>query len=88
MKYKVCCIYDRVAQLFGVPNFVNTTGATVRAFADEINRPSTDNQLHQHPEDFDLYYLGSFDDHECTWDMLPQPELLARGANLKITKAE
>jgi hypothetical protein len=87
MKYNVCCIYDRVAQLYGIPNFVNTKGATIRAFADELNRPAENNQLHQHPDDFDLYYLGTFDDQECVWDMLPTPELLARGSNLKITKA-
>lgn len=88
MKYTVCCIYDRVAQVWGIPNFTNSKGGTVRSFADEINRPAENNQLHQHPDDFDMYYLGTFDDRESTFDLLPSPELLARGAHLKVNKAD
>jgi len=84
MKYLVCAVYDRVAQVHGIPNYVLSKGGTVRAFADQINSPNKDNQLYQHPDDFDMYYLGTFDDEDAKHTMLDKPELLARGAHLKI----
>jgi len=86
MKYQICCVYDRIAQIYSIPNFTNSKGSTVRAFADQVNRPDADNPLYQHPDDFDMYFLGTFDDADATFDILPTPELLARGANVKITK--
>nr|QJB18896.1 MAG: nonstructural protein [Microvirus sp.] len=87
MNYKVCCVYDRIAQIYGVPNFTNSKGSTVRAFADMINKPDQNNQFYEHPDDYDLYYLGEFDDATGIFSLEDKAELLARGANVKITKA-
>jgi hypothetical protein len=86
MRYLVVSVYDRVAQLYAVPNFVLSKGSTIRAFADQINKPDENNQLYQHPDDFDLYYLGEFDDEQAVFSITMQPEVLARGAHLKINK--
>lgn len=61
MRYKVLCIRDRAADCYSVPNFVLSIGAAIRGFADEINKKDQ-TPLCQHPEDFDLYELGEFDD--------------------------
>lgn len=62
MRYKVVCIRDRAADVFSTPVFVANTGIAVRSFADEINRVGENNQMNKHPEDFDLYGLGEWDD--------------------------
>lgn len=88
MKYLVCAVYDRVAQLYGIPNYVLSKGSTIRAFADQINKPDENNQLYQHPDDFDMYYLGTFDDQDGKHELEEKAELLARGAHLKIQKKD
>lgn len=62
MIYKVCSIRDRAADSFSVPMFFAQTGAAIRAFGDEVKRVDERNNLNKHPEDFDLYILGEFDD--------------------------
>lgn len=62
MKYKVVAIRDRAVDGFMRPWFVTHIGAAARTFADEINRQAPDNALCQHPEDYDLYELGDYDD--------------------------
>lgn len=84
MKILICAVYDRVAQIYGTPNFVQSKGATVRAFADQINRADENSQLYMHPDDFDMYYLGEYDDTTAEFTQAEKPELLARGANLKV----
>lgn len=78
----VCSIFDNGIQSFGSPVFVPHTGAATRSFADEVRRPSQpgqDNQLFNHPEDFDLYQLGEFDDQTGEFRSLDRPNLLLRG---------
>jgi len=62
MRYKILAIRDRAIDCFGQPIFAASIGGAIRSFGDEVNRPDTNNQLNKHPEDFDLYLLGEFDD--------------------------
>lgn len=83
MKYKLIAIRDRVADIFGTPNAVANLGQAMRSFADEINRASEDNALYKHPDDFDLYHLGEYDDAHGTFEILDKPRQLALGRDLK-----
>lgn len=56
----VCCVRDRAVDQFGTPFFVAAVGQAVRSFSDEINRKAPENNMAAHPEDFDLYVLGSY----------------------------
>lgn len=60
MKRYVIAVRDRAADTFGSPWFSAALGAAVRAFGDEIN--SSESVASKHPEDYDLYELGMFDD--------------------------
>ena len=80
MLFKVVSIYDRAAGVYGRPGFVPSAGVAVRDFTDEVNRAADDNQLYKHPDDFDLYSLGGFDDNAA--DFLPLLELLVRGKDV------
>ena len=83
MRYKVFSIRDRAADLFGRPFYTNTNGSAVRSFTDEINRNNPDNALSAHPEDFDLYLLGEFDDSDGSFNC-HAPEMIAIGKDVKI----
>ncbi|QXP07842.1 MAG: nonstructural protein [Arizlama microvirus] len=81
----ICTVKDRAADAFGRPMFVPSTGVAIRSFSDEINRNNVDNQLYNHPDDFDLYELGQFDDNTGLFVLHDQPKLLSLGKQVKIS---
>lgn len=81
MKYKVVTVRDRGIDAFGTPFFVNSLGGAIRGFGDEVKRPHSEerpNLMNKHPEDFDLYYLGEYDDDTGAFESL-RPEQIAIG---------
>lgn len=77
----MCSVLDMVAQQYGRPFFAVSEGSAIRGFSDEVNR-SADSVLYQHPNDFQLFYLGTFDDADCSFDVLSTPRLLVSGAQV------
>ena len=84
MKLNICSVKDRAADAFGRPMFVPSTGVAIRSFSDELNRNDADNQLYNHPDDFDLYEFGVFDDNTGLFELHDQPKLLSLGKQVKI----
>jgi len=80
----ICTVKDRAADAFGRPMFVPSTGVAIRSFSDEINRNNAENQLYNHPDDFDLYELGQFDDNTGLFNLHEQPKLLSLGKQVKL----
>jgi len=78
----VVSVKDRAADVFNRPFFVPHRNVAVRDFTDEVNRSSSDNQLNKHPDDFDLYLLGTFDDNAGTFAMEEQPVVLVRAKDV------
>jgi hypothetical protein len=85
MKQIICTVKDRAADAYGRPMFVTSAGVAIRSFSDEINRNNADNQLFNHPDDFDLYELGEFDDNSGLFSLHEQPKLLSLGKQVKIS---
>jgi hypothetical protein len=85
MKQIICTVKDRAADAYGRPMFVPSAGVAIRSFSDEINRNNADNQLYNHPDDFDLYELGEFDDNTGMFALHEQPKLLSLGKQVKIS---
>lgn len=83
MRYKILAIRDRAIDSFAQPFFSASVGAAVRSFSDEINRAHENNQLNKHPEDFDLYMLGEFDDSAGEFHC-SKPSQVAVGKDLHI----
>jgi len=82
----ILAVKDRAMDAFMPPFCVPAMGMGVRAFRDEVNKEGT--ALFQHPDDYDLYKIGEFEDatgrlREVTAD---GPELLIRGKDCKETK--
>jgi len=78
----VVSVKDRAADVFNRPFFVPHRNVAVRDFTDEVNRSAVDNQLNKHPDDFDLYLLGTFDDNAGTFAMEDQPVVLVRAKDV------
>jgi hypothetical protein len=85
MKLTLCSVKDRAADAFGRPMFVPSTGVAIRSFSDEVNRKDVENNLYNHPDDFDLYELGEFDDNTGLFSLHEQPKLLTLGKQVKTT---
>jgi len=64
--------------------FVPSVGVAIRSFSDEVNRKDPENQLFNHPDDFDLYELGEFDDNTGLFALHDAPKLLSLGKQVKI----
>jgi len=76
----VYAMYDHAIQAFGIPLFYQTDKAAIRAFTDEINRDSATNLLYLHPEDYELFAIGTFDDNTAKFDQgQPLAKLIAHG---------
>jgi hypothetical protein len=83
MKQVVVAIKDRAANAFGRPFFVATDGVAIRSFMDEVSRDDATNQLAAHPDDFDLFRLGLYDDASGLIEMEPEPVLLMLGKQVR-----
>lgn len=77
MKTIVVVIRDSAANAYGIPQFCAARGTALRGFVDEVNRP--DSPLAKHPDDYELFLLGEYDDSVPCFSLLEVPELILRG---------
>lgn len=77
---KVCCVYDSAVESFGQPFFVPHVGAATRSFADEVNRQ--DSEIGKHPQDYELYFVGEFDQVTGSFLNCSNAERLVRAVDL------
>jgi len=82
MKYSVCAVKDRAVDAFNRPIYVPTIGVAIRSFTDEVNRK--DSELATHPEDYDLYELGQWDDGTAIYTPLEAIRVIARAQDIAI----
>lgn len=75
----IVAVRDIKADCFGQPNFVPNTGASIRSFGDQCQDEKS-GVLYQHPEDFELYKLGTYNDQDGSFDTI-KPVQLAVGSN-------
>lgn len=88
MKLQIMSIKDRALDAFMRPFYAQTVGQGTRMFEDLINEPGSD--LNKHPEDYDLYHLGEWNDHngltenrkDSTDAAILAPQLIARATDL------
>lgn len=87
MKKFIVVVRDIKANLYFPPMFYQSLGQAERHFRDEVNRPGDGNMLAAHPEDFELFHVGSFDDEICRFVILDTPTQLAVGSACVISKS-
>lgn len=76
----ICSVRDAAINCFLAPFTAKSTNQAARMFGDAIN--DTNSEMRKHPEDYDLFVVGEFE--EETGELLPRdkPELIVRGKNL------
>lgn len=60
MKLNIYAIRDLKIDAFSQPYYSHTHGSALRAFTDHVNDPQS--MPNKHPEDYELWHLGDFDD--------------------------
>lgn len=83
MNLNIFCVRDRATDQFGTPMFLVSAGQAIRSFADEVNRRESGNQIAAHPEDFDLYEVGSFDTSSGAF-VVHVPRMISVGKDLVV----
>lgn len=75
-------IFDEKSKLFLPPMFYVNNGEAIRAFTDLVNNKQT--FLHTHPEDYKLYYVGTFNDLTCKFQSTDQPDFLIHASDVLV----
>lgn len=78
---KVYSIRDAKASVFNQPFFKITHGEAERDFHRLVNDDKS--MVWQYPDDYDLYYLGTYDDVKGVFTSLETPEHIAKAALVK-----
>ena len=91
MILKAFTIRDQKSEVYNTPFFQKTHGEAERSFRTAVNDDQT--QLSKYPEDYDLYYLGEYDDNLGKMNPVDTPQHLLKAIScvknrpdLKIVK--
>lgn len=84
----ILTVKDRALDIYNLPFAQTTTAQAVRGFTDEINSDPTRSAVANHPDDYDLYIIGHYDEQAGTVLPLKAPELVVRGKDLIRPKGE
>lgn len=58
-KFNVYAVFDIKVEKFMLPWYAQNNASAIRVFKDNVNG---DSPFNKHPEDYDLYLLGTFDE--------------------------
>lgn len=58
----IVSLKDTAVQVFITPFVAGSNAQAVRSLRDAVNDVSADSDVRRHPEDFELYQLGSYDE--------------------------
>lgn len=84
MKFMMVAIKDRSVEAYTSIQAVRAPGQAIRQFMDAINNTES-GPMAQHPDDFDLYNVGEFNDE--TGELTPcTPVKLADGKTIAMNK--
>lgn len=76
MELRIYTVRDSKGEIYNQPFFKKTQAEAERDFLTLSNDPKS--ILSQYPEDFDLYYLGMYDDQTGVISPLDAPKHIAR----------
>lgn len=81
MQLKIFSIRDSKGEIYNTPFFQKTHGEAERSFRELVNDEKS--MPHKYPDDFDLYYVGDYDDQKGTISSLETPQHLIKAINCK-----
>jgi len=71
MKQYIMSVYDSKAEMFNQPIFSIAKGEALRAFSDSVNTKNS--PMFNHPEDYTLFEIGSFNPELGSIESLATP---------------
>lgn len=79
----ICTVRDSAANLYNRPFYVPNVNLARRSLQDQLagNQPG-DETIRRHPEDFELYELGFFEEETAKFELHPSPKLVVRAKDL------
>lgn len=80
---KVFSIRDAKSEIFMTPFFQKTHGEAERTFKEAVKNENS--LISKYPEDYDLYFLGEYDDQSGKMEILDTPQHLIKAIALKTT---
>lgn len=83
MKLKMFSIRDAKAEIFHSPYFNKSHGEAERNFAELVKDEKS--MIHKYPQDFDLYFLGEYDDQTGKMEALDTPQHVAKAVTVQTT---
>lgn len=78
----IVALKDTAARVFGTPFFVQATAQAVRSLRDEVNSKESTSDVNRHPDDFELYMVGEFDEDSGVVTSI-EPRLVSRAKDLR-----
>ncbi|AXH78010.1 MAG: nonstructural protein [Microviridae sp.] len=81
MQLKVFSIRDTKAETYNMPFYQKSHGEAERSFKALTTDESS--MISKYPEDFDLYFLGTYDDQTGQLTVLDTPQHIVKAINLK-----
>lgn len=81
MELKIYSIRDSKGELYNQPFYQKTHGEAERTFRELTNDEKS--MVSKYPDDFDLYFLGSFNDANGTFEVLDTPQHIVKAISLK-----
>lgn len=79
MELKMYSIRDSKSQIFNPPFYKKTHGEAERDFSTLVKDEKS--MIAQYPEDFDLYYVGTYQDDTGTIQSLDTPQHIIKAVN-------
>lgn len=74
----VCSVYDGKAEYFMDPFTCRTRAEAARHFMTSVQNPAN-GMLHQHPEDYTLFFLGEFNEFNGSYSAADAPVAIING---------
>lgn len=81
MKSHIFSVYDDKAGAYLPPFFLRSQGEAERVFADCVMDPT--HNFGRHPEDFTLFWVGSIEDLDCSFEIFPTPRVMQKAVEVK-----
>ena len=83
MKTIICAVFDKATAAYMRPWTAQSVGQAMRIFEDEVTRP--DSEIGNHAEDYSLFQLATFTDHDGNIEP-NEPKCLARAHEISAKK--
>lgn len=76
MLHNMYVIYDVKAEVYNKPVFMMNHNVAIRAASDVLKDPNS--EIAKHPEDFTMFYIGTYEDTTAAFDFEPAPMPLVK----------